>query len=213
MHIGVKEVPVRKPYRRRAEDENGRHGESKLGRVAGLRPGRITIGAPLKRVVEEENRERKEGALRPRAGDRGCSTEGLPLGPLSRQRKDDRHTQSPLGEREEEGNSSWDSDEHSLHSNIHSYQAKYANPPPTSAGMEKDAGALFDDFYSRNPAAIANGWLALPHHRDAPAWANREEQVQAIDQAARSLLRPRQAQLVGLVPLFKSPALNRRVRR
>lgn len=129
---------------------------------------------------------------------------------------------------------SWDSDEHSLHSNLVHHQRvlmKQTRSDPSqplqaewhqaseavptaqmpqngttteAATCRNGASHLFDDFYKRNPAALANGWLALGHHRDLPAWAQRSGPSPGLDNLVQALIQPHQPQLVGLMPKFKS---------
>ncbi len=59
---------------------------------------------------------------------------------------------------------------------------------------------LYDDFYKRNPAALANGWLALPHHRNVPDVDSREQRrEEAMTKLARELVRAAQTRLSDLV--------------
>lgn len=99
--------------------------------------------------------------------------------------------------------SSWNSDQHSLHSNIKHREAIAHNEKGHFAVAQKDLrGDIFDDFFQRNPAALANGWLALPHHRDVPVWSEQPQSV--VDKVVKGLIRPDRPQLTGLVPAFSS---------
>lgn len=83
----------------------------------------------------------------------------------------------------------------------------------SGAGMQQDGmGPVFEDFYRRNPAALANGWLALSHHRDVPAWAARSESSPAIDSVVRFLIQPDKPPLLGLMPNLKPRRQEKRHR-
>ena len=197
------------PNRRRPGNENARRGESKLGRASNLRPGRITLGSLDSLMPKEPVKARTEVAS--------------PLGPSldapvhCAYGGQEKHDDDPCASASS-GGSSWNIDEHSLHSNMMHYEARQmkergpelgtairADPEPSTEVRpgQDSGGELFDDFYLRNPAALANGWLALSHHRDVPAWANRDGPSPAIDNAIRSLIRPNQPQLLGLLPELK----------
>lgn len=184
--------PVRPRSRRHRIDPNARRGGSKIGRAAQLRPGRITLPQP-QALGEVANRgprdalvlEPESNSLSPSRAELRSDTE---LGPSVR-----------LGE---EG--SWDSDEHSAHSNL-MHRAKAEGRARVSRQQQVEAERYFNDFYARNPAAKANGWLELPHHRRLQGWEERkEERVSAMDRAAQGLIRAQQSRLVGLLPRLNS---------
>lgn len=163
---------ARKRSRKRSLD--AARGESRIGRAAQLRPGRLTFklhdarapkhSAPTPASFEECNDE-TQGARDP----------GVP----------------------EEGRS-WDSDEHSRHSNdLHRASVKVEE---RGKERQRDATEVYlEDFYTRNPAAKANGWLALAHHRDA-AVGGRVGEKQAVERAARGMVRAQQRHVLGLLP-------------
>ncbi|SNX86820.1 uncharacterized protein MEPE_05529 [Melanopsichium pennsylvanicum] len=196
--------------RRRPLDENARRAESKLGRAANLRPGRITI-TTLETILAQNphKKTRNKDASR--------------FEPTSNDSNDNRNTHADHGPStgavpRNRNESSWDSDEHSIHSNLMHYDGQHlkrtqrSDPQqertevPTQFQEEvvwqKNAAekALFDDFYKRNPAALANGWLALRHHRDLPA---RGDEGAITDRVAKAMVRSRRPPLLGLHPTFK----------
>lgn len=197
-------------YRRHPTNENSRRGESKLGRAAGLRPGRITLWsvleAPKPTTVDTRHIVKSSPECLP------CATAHSELVDAKR-RKDSPCLRSS---NEEDG---WDTDEHSAYSNFLHHEANrvgetdrshlnaaiQANSPPScNPALDKErVDYLFDDFYSRNPAALANGWLALPHHRDDPAMQEKRAASPPIRGVVRALLRPNQPQLVGLLPSLR----------
>ena len=206
----------RATHKRRSVDETARYGQSKLGRAAHLRPGRITLGQVYSAIKKAQPQEEHVDAatLRPPSTPLSCRADdevdekGLNSGPCA-----------PASD----GQTSWRSEEHSVHSNMQHHQARLttsgrADPPPmpagaqlmpeTSAERHGDAGPLFDDFYRRNPAALANGWLALSHHRELPP--GRARSSAAIDNIVQCLIQPNQPQLVGLFPKFSSRTKRRR---
>lgn len=137
----------RKATRRRTLEENARRGESKIGRVAGLRPGRITL-KPVQMDVPKPDQKVLEPTVK---------------GPCD--------TRIARSGEHVSGESSWNSDDHSTHSNRLHHDAQLAERA-TREGDREEARAsqateyYMNDFYTRNPSAKANGWLALPHHRD-----------------------------------------------
>ncbi|KAJ9475696.1 Serine/threonine-protein phosphatase [Pseudozyma hubeiensis] len=163
--------------RRRPKDENARRGEGKIGRVAHLRPGRISFDTVL---VEEGKRFE-----------------------LNRQGQcDSQEASSQFHDSNAE--CSWNSDEHSAHSNALYRQTRTERGAlrEEQAQGRKRTEQYVHGFYDRNPAAKANGWLALSHHRDGGV--DRRARSDAIDRAAAGLIKVQQHQLLGLVPSFKT---------
>lgn len=223
-------LPVRQtPFRRRPTNENARRGESKLGRAAHLKPGRLTLPLPESIMPTIRKSRSRDPELKP--------TNGASL-PGTHSAKEHEKVSREKGEpctSTADANSSWDSDEHSLHSNLVHHEARQmkassqSDLPPIKANatpeskqghgareeqlrdqVEESQCPLMDDFFSRNPAALTNGWLAMPHHRDDPNSAGRQDRSPAIRSAVRDLIQPNQPHLSGLVPHFSS---NRRSRR
>lgn len=186
------EEPARPRSRRHRVDPNARRGGSKIGRAAQLRPGRITLPPP-QALPEAVNRGPGDAVvLEPE------------LNSLSQSRSESRpDTEGPSVQLGEEG--SWDSAEHSAHSNLVHRTMKGKGRKKASRQQEVEAERYFHDFYTRNPAAKANGWLELPHHRRLEGWEEREEDhVSAMDRAARGLIRAQRSPLVGLLPGLSS---------
>lgn len=182
-----RDEPVRPRSRRHRVDPNARRGGSKIGRAAQLRPGRITLPPP-----QRTNRgPRDAGVLEPDSNTLSQST--------SESRPD---TEGPSVQLGEEG--SWDSDEHSAHSNL-KHRAKAEGRAQVLRQQEVEAERYFNDYYTRNPAAKANGWLELPHHRRLEGWEERkEDRTSAMDRAARGLIQAQRSRLVGLLPRLSS---------
>ncbi|SJX65165.1 uncharacterized protein SRS1_16024 [Sporisorium reilianum f. sp. reilianum] len=160
--------PVRKQARKRPVNENARRGQSKIGRAAHLRPGRLTFPLPH--------------AMDPFTGGQCSSTAPF-------ERSDDMET-GPARDPCVSEESSWHSDEHSQYSIRRHRQGAHEN----RRGQEE---RLYD-FYARNPAAKANGWLSLPHHRYASS--SRVGGGAAVKRAARAIIQSQQRQVLGLLP-------------
>ncbi|GAC94632.1 serine/threonine-protein phosphatase [Pseudozyma hubeiensis SY62] len=163
--------------RRRTKHENARRGEGKIGRVAQLRPGRITFDTVL---IEEGRR--------------------LELNRQGQCNPEDVASQFNASNAE----CSWNSDEHSAHSNALYRQTKTERRAwqEDQAQARKRTEQYMDGFYDRNPAAKANGWLAMSHHRDGGV--DGRARRDAVDRAAAGLIKVQQRQLLGLVPKFKA---------
>ncbi|KAJ1023730.1 hypothetical protein NDA18_004713 [Ustilago nuda] len=226
------EQPRQTTFRRRPTNENARRGESKLGRAAHLKPGRITLPLPESIFATKAKSEAADKKMQPllvpsAASSLAASRPGKKRENASKVEVGSCPNPSEQPEGAEDG-SSWDSDEHSLHSNLVHHEAKQmkktqeAIPPSTTAKSpvrsesgqreEKDEATcpLLDDFFQRNPAAVANGWLAMPHHRDVPEWMVERDRSKAMQSVARDLIQTNQPRLLGLVPQFRSSRRSRR---
>lgn len=64
------------------------------------------------------------------------------------------------------------------------------------------------DFYSRNPAALANGWLALHHRRLMTSPMDRGEPT-PVEIVASAVVRASRTQLLGLTPHLHTPRVRR----
>lgn len=180
--------------RRHRVDENARRGESKIGRAALLRPGRITLPVEGLREV-------------PVKGE-GDAVELSPNADASTRRDADEMGLEDEADCAQAGAGSWYSDQHSFHSNLLHQAAKgHGRTSEPYEAADREAGRkmdctehYFNDFFTRNPAAKANGWLALPHHRRTEGWVAREGRESVIDRAARGLIKAQESRLVGLLP-------------
>ena len=226
------EQPRQTTFRRRPTNENARRGESKLGRAAHLKPGRITLPLPESIFATKAKSEAADKEMQPLLVPSAASS--LAASRPGKKRENASKVEvgscpNPSEQPEEaEDESSWDSDEHSLHSNLVHHEAKQMKktqegiPPSTTAKSpvrsesdqreEKDEATcpLLDDFFQRNPAAVANGWLAMPHHRDVPEWMVERDRSKAMQSVARDLIQTNQPRLLGLVPQFRSRRRSRR---
>ncbi|PWZ02018.1 hypothetical protein BCV70DRAFT_55206 [Testicularia cyperi] len=203
--------------RRRPTDENARRGESRIGRAAHLRPGRISLVPDFAATF----RSTKHGSNQ-RASNKSEQSVQVPQEAKDTQVQNERAKMSG-----DTGDANppepWHSDEHSDYSNERHRREQAScsvqgpprrrtqqareQPHPDSDSRTNDicddnaAGArLFDNFYLCNPAALANGWLAESHHRgyDPP---DPDRRVRSASSAARELLKYHRNPLLGLRPL------------
>ncbi|ETS61381.1 hypothetical protein PaG_04408 [Moesziomyces aphidis] len=142
-------------WRRRAVDENARRGESKIGRAAQMRPGRITLPPPTTTMAERDPASQSEQAD-----------------------ETDPNQAAPENNQERGGE-----------------------------GRETTPGWV-GDFYSRNPAALANGWLAFHHHRFMSSPMDRDEPA-SVEIVASAVVRASRTQLLGLTPHLHTPRTRR----
>ena len=164
--------------RKRPTNDNARMGEGKIGRAAQLRPGRISF-----KIIDETI-----------PNPRGRNS---PVEPASHASNTIESIDAPVKDTEAE--SSWNSEEHSQHSNRLYRQAKVPRKDPPHNRITEH---YLNDFYTRNPAAKANGWLSLPHHRHLPAISTGDHSP-AVDHAARGTIQSQTRQVLGLLPNLK----------
>lgn len=180
-------APVRKQSRKRPLDAVATRGQSKIGRAAHLRPGRLTFGLNDAKALLA-------------GGQRSSTAPGL----------FEESTTAARDRSASEGSCGWQSDEHSQHSSwVHCAEKGGKENLPREQAPEREAAEHYlYDFWARNPAAKANGWLSLSHHRYVPD-CSRAHQSSAMTRAARVKIRSQHRQVLGLLPTL-GPARKRR---
>lgn len=174
---------IKAPRRRRSMDDNARRGGNKIGRVAGLRPGRITL-TPI-HLTQVGAAQTPHPPMQDHRGFASAMT-------LCNK---DKFVEQPC----------WESDQHSQHSSVVHGTAKRKRQASVRKRGEHRACATEQYMNdSHTPVAKAKGWLALPHHRGLSGSGDWRGGNRMIDKAAEGLIRAQGRQLLGLLPALRS---------